>query len=58
MTYETLLKPRPHYRYDVAVSYRDDMYHVVIREVPPNRSTGRELDRIPLSTCGAPSVSK
>lgn len=58
VTYETLLKPRPHYRYDVAVSYRGDMYHVAIREVPPNRSTGRELDRIPLSACGAPSVSK
>jgi len=57
VTYETLLKPRPHHRYDVTVSYRNDMYHVVIREVPPNRSTGRELDRIPLSTCGAPSAS-
>ena len=56
--YETLLKPRPHYRYDVAVSYRNDMYSVAIREVPPNRSTGRELDPIPLTTCGAPSVSK
>jgi hypothetical protein len=58
VTYETLLKPRPHYRYDVTVSYRNDLYYVAIREVPPNRSIGRELDPIPLSTCGTPSATK
>ena len=55
ITYETLLKPRPHYRYDVAVSYRDDIYHVGIRETLPDHSTGHELDRLPLSACRSPS---
>ena len=58
ITYETLLKPRPNYHYDVGVSYRDDMYHVVIREIPPNRSTGREVDPRALSSCRTPSAQK
>ena len=58
ITYETLLKPRPYYHYDAAVSYRDEMYSVAIREVAPNRSTGRELDPIPLSACGSSSTRK
>ena len=57
-TYETLLKPQPNYHYDVAVTYRNDMYNVAIREIPPNRSTGRELDPVPLRTCRASAVRK
>ncbi len=57
-TYETLLKPQPNYHYAVAVTYRNDMYNVAIREIPPNRSTGRELDPIPLSSCRERSAQK
>ena len=55
ITYETLLKPRPGSQYEVAVSYRDDMYHVEIRETLPNQSTGREIERLALSTCRSSS---
>jgi hypothetical protein len=58
ITYETLLRPRPTYHYDVAVSYRNDLYHVAIRETPSNRSPGRELDRLTLSACRSPSTQK
>jgi hypothetical protein len=58
ITYETLMKPRPHHHYDVAVSYRNDMYQVVIRESPPDRPTGRELDRLALSACRSSSGRK
>lgn len=51
ITYETLLKARPNYHYDVAVRYRDDMYHVGIRETLPNQSTGREIEPLELSAC-------
>ena len=58
ITYETLLKPRAGYHYGVTVSYKDDMYHVAIREIPPDRSTGRELDRLAPSACRSPSARK
>ncbi len=58
ITYETLLKPRQNYHYDVAVSYRDDIYHVGIRETLPNQSTGRELDRLAFSACRSSSSRK
>ena len=51
ITYDTLLKPRPGYRYEMTVSYKNDMYNVVIREIQPNRSIGLELERISLPTC-------
>jgi hypothetical protein len=51
ITYETLLKARPNYHYDVAVRYKDDMYHVGIRETLPNRSTSREIEPLELSAC-------
>jgi len=57
ITYETLLKARPNYHYDVAVHYRDDMYHVGIRETLPNQSTGREIEPLELSSCRS-SVSR
>lgn len=57
-TYETLLKPRLNHRYHAEVSYRNDMYHVAIRDFPPNQSIGRELDPMPLRTCRASAVLK
>jgi hypothetical protein len=50
-TYETLLKPQPNHHYDVAVTYRHDMYNVGIREIPLNQSAGRHLNPVPLRTC-------
>src|SRR6266849_1127390 len=44
ITYETLLKPRPNYHYEVAVRYRHDMYHVGTRESPQHQSAGREIE--------------
>jgi hypothetical protein len=58
ITYETLVKPLPNYRYEAAVSYQNDMYHVKIREIPPNRSAGRELDRVGLDACRSFSTRK
>lgn len=58
ITYETLIKPRSNHQYDVAASYKNDMYHVVIRETPPDRSAGRELDRLALSACRSSSGRK
>jgi hypothetical protein len=51
ITYETLLKPGAGSHYEVAVRYRDDMYHVGIRETLPNQSTGREIEPLKLSAC-------
>jgi len=58
ITYETLLKARPNYHYEVAVRYRDDMYHVGIRETLPNQSTGREIEPLELSACRSASGRK
>jgi len=58
ITYETLLKARPNYHYEVAVRYRDDMYHVGIRETLPNQSTGREIEPLELSACRSSSGRK
>jgi len=51
ITYETLLKARPNYHYQVVVQYKDDMYHVGIRETLPTQSTGREIEPLQLSAC-------
>lgn len=48
ITYETLLRPRPGQAYDIRVSYRDDIYNVVIRE---RGAPGREVERAGLHTC-------
>jgi hypothetical protein len=51
ITYETLMKPRSNHHYDVAVSYKNDLYHVMIQKIPSDRSAGRELDRLALNSC-------
>jgi len=58
ITYETLLKPRPQYHYEVAVRYRSNIYHVAIQETPPNRSTSREIERLALNACRSFSSRK
>jgi hypothetical protein len=49
-TLETLLKPRAGYRYEAGVSYRDDIYNVVIREQSP-RGAWREVAMRDLASC-------
>ena len=51
ISYETLLKPRPGFIYDVAVSYIDDLYNVVIKEIHAKKRSSREIDPIPLAKC-------
>lgn len=58
ITYETMMKPRPHHQYDVAVRYKNDLYHVVIHEIPLDRSASRELDRLGLNSCRSSSDRK
>jgi hypothetical protein len=49
-TLETLLKPRAGYQYEANVSYRDDIYNVVIREQSP-RGAWREVQLLDLAAC-------
>ena len=49
-TFETLLKPRTGYRYEASVTYRDDIYNVVIREQAP-RGAWREVAMRDLASC-------
>jgi hypothetical protein len=49
----TLLKPRPGYRYEFAVSYKDSIYNVVLRETDPRKGGSHELPRQQLKGCSA-----
>jgi hypothetical protein len=51
MTYETLLKPRSGYHYQVVVTYKDDIYNVAVRETHPSSSVSREIERRDLRAC-------
>ncbi len=51
---ETLFRPRPGYRYDIAVSYKKDIYHVAIREIPPRGGAGREIQFRDIRACRPP----
>ena len=55
ITYETLLKPRSGYQYEINVTYRDDMYNVVIRETQPRSSVTSEVKQADLRACHAKS---
>ena len=48
--YDTLLKSRDGYSYIIKVSYIDDIYNVLIKEISANGEP-RELNRIPLTAC-------
>lgn len=48
ITHATLLRPRAGQAYDIRVSYRDDIYYVVIRE---RGTPGREISRVGLAAC-------
>jgi hypothetical protein len=49
----TLLKAWPRQGYELAVSYKDDVYNVAVREASQRGRPGRELPRRDLVTCGA-----
>ena len=51
MGHATLLKPRAGYRYDIDVTYRDDIYNVVIRESRTGTREGREIALRRVDTC-------
>jgi hypothetical protein len=51
---ETLFRARAGYRYDVAVTYRKDTYHVAIREIPPKGGAGREVEFRDIRACRPP----
>lgn len=51
---ETMFRPRAGYRYDIAVTYRKDIYHVAIREIPPRGGAGREVEFRDIRACRPP----
>lgn len=51
VAHATLLKPRAGHRYDVEVSYRDDIYNVLIRESRAGSGEGREVALRRLESC-------
>lgn len=51
---ETLLEPRPGYRYDIDVRYDDNIYNVVVRERSPRGTAARELALTDLRACKKP----
>lgn len=53
ITYETLLVPVAGRRYDLRVSYLDDIYNVEIREHRPGDAVARSVDRVDLQACSA-----
>ncbi|HEY1291021.1 MAG TPA: hypothetical protein VGF58_22025 [Burkholderiales bacterium] len=48
----TVLKPRPGYRYEFTVTYKENIYNVVLRESDP-RGGSHELPRQQLKGCSA-----
>ena len=50
MSHETMLTPRAGYRYEVDASYKNDIYNVVLRELPP-KGAPRELPLRDVSVC-------
>jgi hypothetical protein len=51
---ETLFRARAGYRYDIAVSYKKDIYHVAIREIPQRGGAGREVNFRDIRACRPP----
>ena len=51
ITRETLLRPRPGASYDIRVTYKDDLYDVVIRETSARGSGSRVLELAGLGAC-------
>jgi len=60
MSYELFFKPQADHRYDIEVTYRDDIYHVVLAERQPDGSLREEpnLDVEPCQLVHAPEHSR
>ena len=58
MTYETFLRPRLGYQYHIHVTYRDDMYNVVVRETHPGSPGGRVVEHKDVRVCHAHSIEE
>jgi hypothetical protein len=41
---EAKIEPRPGYRYEAIVTYKDSLYNVELREIDPRSGAARELD--------------
>jgi hypothetical protein len=50
---DTLLKPLPGCNYDIKVSYKEDIYNVMIQETNSRKSKSREIELKELSACSA-----
>lgn len=50
MTKETLLRTRAGHSYEAEVTYKDDIYNIVLREKPP-RGAPREVPLLGLTSC-------
>ncbi len=50
-SYDTLLRPRRGYQYDIKVSYKENLYNVVINEIAPGGKKRRELESKELAAC-------
>jgi len=50
-TFNTLIRPHAGYRYNAQVSYKEDIYNVVIKEVDPGSTKSRELDTRGMPAC-------
>ncbi|HZO01713.1 MAG TPA: hypothetical protein VFB93_10970 [Burkholderiales bacterium] len=50
MTKDTLLRTRAGHSYEIDVTYKDDIYNVVLREKPP-RGPAREIPLRDLASC-------
>lgn len=50
---ETLLRPRPGATYDIRVTYKNDLYDVVIRESVSPGGQGRDVPLAALRACAA-----
>jgi hypothetical protein len=47
----TLIQPRTGYEYELAVSYKQDIYNVALREIDRRKGVSRELPRRPMAGC-------
>jgi hypothetical protein len=56
IAYETLLQPRAGYQYEVKVTYRNDMYNVVVRETHPSSAVSHEVEQKGFGACAAKSI--
>ncbi len=50
-TYNTLVRPRAGYQYVAQVSYRENLYNVILNEIDPGSRKSREIEPRSLKAC-------